>query len=229
MHRFRQIAASAVVGAALAVTGAGCSSSDRPDSVPMTAQEFGSGREEATFNVTQDGTVYIVDGTRKDLVYTGNVKKGDYVKVDAKENEVTVNNRKVTESDLLNDHKYRIYFEPSREQTSATAPPPQTIIQTNPNARTTVTTDPNAAQPAAGTVIQADPNSKTTVTTDPNAPHSTTITPAPAQPRTSVTTDPNTGRTTVTTDPNAVTTPEKEKTTITTDPNTGQTTIKQQP
>ena len=207
MRRFRHFAASAVVGAALAVTGAGCASNERPDNVPMTAQEMGTCREEAKFNVAQDGTVYVVDGTIRETIYSGGVKRGDFVKVDSKENRILVNGQTVSERDLLNDHKYRIYFEPSREQTAEG----QTIIRTDPNARTTITTDPNAAQPVGATVNV----------------HSNPPTPPPAQPKTSVTTDPDTGRTTVTTDPNAP--KEAPKTTVITDPETGKTTIKQEP
>jgi hypothetical protein len=208
MSFIRQFAASTVLGAAVLLAG-GCSSSDRPGSVPVSAQELGSGREEVTFNAANDGTVYVVDDTRKEVLYTGRVKRGDMLKVDAKGNKVTVNNITVTERDLLNDHRFKVFFEPSPEPRTA-----ETTIRTDPNARTTITTDPNAAQPA-----------KTTITTEQPA----------AQPKTSVTTDPNTGKTTVTTDPNAPAQPAPKTTvtapegsTVTTDPNTGTTTIKKE-
>jgi hypothetical protein len=217
MISIRQFAAAAVFGVAI-VAAAGCASSDtRPDGIPLSAQELGSGREEVIFNAPNDGTVYVVDATRHETIYSGRVKKGDHLKVDAKNDKIFVNNVSIKDEDLLADHKFKVYFEPSAE---ATASDSTTIIRT----------EPGAAQPAGGTVIQTDPNARTTVTTDPNAPS--------AQPKTSVTTDPNTGKTTVTTDPNApaatpppaprttVTTPEGA--TITSDPNSGTTTIKKE-
>jgi hypothetical protein len=217
MISIRQFAASAVLGTAMVVAG-GCESDTRPDSVPYTATELGAGREVATFNATDAGTVYVVDHTRQEVVYSGRVKQGDMVRVDAKDNRVLVNGSTVTERDLLNDHKYKIFFQPGPE-TTATG---DTVIRTSPEARTTITTDPDA-QPA-GTRIITSPDQKTTITTDPNAPAQ----PPPPQPKTSVTTDPDTGKTTITTDPNAAP-PPQPKTTITTDPETGKTTIRQQP
>lgn len=212
MISIRHIAAAAVLGAA--VISGGCESNDRPDSVPLTARELGAGREEATFNATEEGTVYVVDATRNDMVYTGRVKKGDNVHVDAKDNRILVNGAAVTEQDLLNDHKYKIFFEEGPEAARTDrdivieneAQPAGTRIITSPDARTTVTTDPNApAAPPAdrNTTITTDPNAKTTITTDPE--------PAPRSASPDAT----------------VTTPDGDRTTITTDPDTGRTTIKQ--
>ena len=164
MVSIRQFTRFAVIGLTM-ILATGCASSDRPKEVPASAHEYGAGKAEATFTAAYDGTVYVVDDNRKEVIYTGKVNRGDYVKVDAKGNQVTINNQKVTDRDLINDHKYKIYFEqamvPAPEKTS------QTTITTDPNAKTTVTTDPNAAQPAKTTVT--DPNAKTTVTTDPNS------------------------------------------------------------
>jgi len=223
MISIRQFAASAVLGTAVLVAG-GCASGERAEGVPMTAQELGAGREVATFNATEPGTVYIADDTRKEMVYSGRVKEGDYIRVDAKENKVLVNSMPVTERDLLNDHKYKIYFEPSAD----------------PDARATMTTDPEA-QPA-GTIIQTDPNARTTVTTDPNAPvqqpqQQQYQQPPAQQERTTITTDPEEGSTTIQREPvvppppqsnTTITQPDGQQTTITTDPQSGQTTIRQE-
>ena len=216
MISIRQFAAAAVLGTA--VIAGGCASDDRPGSVPLTARELGAGREVATFNATEEGTVYIVDDTRNDMIYTGRVKKGDNVRVDAKDNRVLVNGAAVTEQDLLNDHKYKIYFEEGPE-----------AARSDRDVNATVDPD-NAAQPA-GTRIITSPDARTTVTTDPNA-----ATAPPADRNTTITTDPN-AKTTITTDPQpaprsatpdaTVTTPDGDQTTITTDPETGRTTIKQ--
>ncbi|MEO6434185.1 MAG: hypothetical protein ABIP55_00270 [Tepidisphaeraceae bacterium] len=222
MIPIRQIAASTVLGCAI-VAAAGCSSHERPDAVPMSAQELGTGRGEVTFNAADSGTVYVVDGTRKDVIYTGKVNRGDLVKVDAQDNQVMVNNVTVTERDLLNDHRYNIYFERDRNAMRGDR----------------MADDPNAPQPA-GTVIRTDPNARTTVTTDPNTaqPSPPPQAPPPAQQQRTTVTAPDGGKTTITTEPNAVIPPPpppQPKTTVTTpdggsvttDPNTGTTTIRE--
>lgn len=200
MFRLSHFAAPAVVAAALFV--GGCAH-DRHDDIPLTAAEIGEGKESVFFNAPHDGRVYAYDATSGDMIYSGDVKRGQMLKVDAKENKVVLDNTTVTERDLVNDHRYKIFFD--RDESAdvaahsvAPAAPAQTTIVTPPAARTTVTTDPNAPAPA--------------------------VAPAPA-PRTTVTTDPNAPRTTIQTAPDARTTVTTPGATITTDPNTNQTTV----
>jgi hypothetical protein len=204
MFRFRHFAASAVVGAALAV--AGCAH-ERHEDIPLSAAEIGEGRESVFYNAPYDGRVYVYDATRDEMIYNGTLKRGQMVKVDAKDNKILIDNQTAVEKDLVNDHRYKIFFD--KDENAATAsevqpPPAQTTIVTPPGARTSVTTDPNAPR----TTITTDPNApRTTITTDPNPPS--------PQPQTTVQTAPNAGQTTVTT-------PDAK---VTTDPNTGQTTV----
>ena len=214
MFRFRHFAASAVVGATLAV--GGCAH-ERHEDIPLSAAEIGEGKESVFYNAPYDGRVYVYDATRDEMIYNGTLKRGQMVRVDAKNNKILVDNQTAVEKDLVNDHRFKIFFD--KDENAATAsevvqpPPAQTTIVTPPGARTSVTTDPNAPR----TTIQTDPNApQTTIQTDPNAPRTTITTePPPVPPQTTIQTAPDGGRTTVTT-------PDAK---VTTDPDTGRTTV----
>ena len=206
MIRFRHFAASAVIGAALAV--GGCAH-ERHEDIPLSAAEIGEGRESVFYNAPYDGRVYVYDATRNEMIYNGTLKRGQMVKVDAKDNKILIDNQTAVEKDLVNDHRYKIFFDKDENAATAaevqTPPPAQTTIVTPPGARTSVTTDPNAPR----TTITTDPNApRTTITTDPNPPQQQ------QQPQTTIQTAPE-GRTTVTT-------PDAK---VTTDPDTGRTTV----
>ena len=193
MFRFRHIAAPAVVGAAL-LFGGGCAH-DRHDDIPLSATEIGEGKESVFFNAPYDGRVYVYDATRDEMIYNGELHRGQMIKVDAKHNKVLVDNQTAVEKDLVDDHRYKIFFDKDEAATAKETVPPQTTIVTPPGAHTSVTTDPNAP--------------RTTITTDPNAP---AVPPPPTQ--TQIQTSPGSKTT--------VTTPDAK---VTTDPNTGQTTV----
>ena len=203
MFCFRHFAASAIVGTAMVV--GGCAH-ERHEDIPLSAAEIGEGKESVFYNAPYDGRVYVYDATRDEMIYNGTLKRGQMVKVDAKDNKILIDNQTAVEKDLVNDHRYKIFFDKDEAATAKETIPaqPQTTIVTPPGARTSVTTDPNAPR----TTITTDPNApRTTITTDPNPPS--------PQPQTTVQTAPNAGQTTVTT-------PDAK---VTTDPNTGQTTV----
>jgi hypothetical protein len=204
MFRFRHFAAPAILGTALFV--GGCAH-ERHEAIPLSAAEIGEGKESVFYNAPYDGRVYVSDATSNEMLYQGELKRGQMIKVDAKENRILVDGQTAVEKDLVNDHRFKIFFDKDENATTASEtvvpPPANTTIVTPPGARTSVTTDPNAPR----TTITTDPNAapRTTITTDPNP---------PAAPKTTVETAPG-NRTTVTT-------PDAK---VTTDPNTGQTTV----
>jgi hypothetical protein len=111
MLKFSHFAAPVVLSAGLLVGMTGCAH-DRGD-VPLNAREIGEGTETVSYTAPRDGTVYVKDDTAHKIVYSGKLEKGQMVKVDAKDNKVLVDGRTVTERDLVNDHKYRLYFDDS--------------------------------------------------------------------------------------------------------------------
>ena len=189
MIRLSHIAAPAVLASALFL-GAGCASDEHPKDIPLNAQEIGVGREKVSYTAPHDGTVFVRDDTAKKVIYSGKVDKGQMVNVDAKHNEVLIDNQTATKQDMVNDHKYSIYFERSdrdKEGTARTSSGTMDSTMADPNApRTTVITP--------GATVQTPGN--TTVVT----PGSTTAAPAqPAQPAQPAAPAAGTGQTTVTT------------------------------
>jgi hypothetical protein len=152
MIRLSQLAAPAILGVALLFS-PGCASSDEhPNDIPLNAQAIGTGREKVAYTAPKDGMVYVRDMTDKKNIYVGKMDKGQMIAVDAKQNQVMIDSQVVSKSDLVNDHKYTIYFSPSDKETTGAArqssemmqgstPAPQTTVVT-PGA--TVTT-PNSA------------------------------------------------------------------------------------
>jgi hypothetical protein len=203
MFRLSQFAAPVVLGAAM-IVGAGCAGQEHPQNIPLNAREIGEAKEMVSYTAPDDGTIYVQDATAHKLIYSGQVKKGQMVSVNAKENQVMVDNQLATKTDLLNDHKYALYFQPSSEAEKAQTSGQHINIQTEPqssNAQGATITTPG------GTRITTPNNA--TVTVPPAQENNTTVTvpasPPPAennsnQSGTSVTVPPtNSGGTTVTT------------------------------
>ena len=117
MIRLSQIAAPAVVGAAL-LFGVGCAHEDRPDEINANATMIGEGHNTVSANAPHDGTLTVWDDTAHKMVYTSRVEKGDTVKVDAKHNRVILNDKVAEQRDLINDHNYKIYFDRSNNADS---------------------------------------------------------------------------------------------------------------
>ncbi|MEA2707531.1 MAG: hypothetical protein QOF78_132 [Phycisphaerales bacterium] len=189
MFRFRHFAAPAVLGAALFVSGC---THDRHEEIPLSATEMLEGKEQVVFNAPYDGRVYVYDATRNEMIYNGELRRGQTIKVDTKKDKVLVDNQTAVEKDLLNDHRYKIFFDKDENAAAARENvPSQTTIVTPPGARTSVTTDPNSPR----TTITTDPNrssGQTTVETTPGTGGTRVTTPDAT-----ITTDPNSQRTTV--------------------------------
>ena len=161
MFRFSHIAAPAVLGAALLVGAQGCAG-DRKD-MPGNAQMMSEGRETVSATAPHDGTVYVYDDSSHKSVYSGRVNKGDNIKLDARGNRVMLNDHVATEKDLVNDHRYQIYFDRNEagDAINARHREGETLVQPNSNGSTTIV-EPNGDRT---TVVPAAPQSNTTVIT----------------------------------------------------------------
>jgi hypothetical protein len=116
MTRFSQFAAPAILGAALMVGAQGCAHEEPP--VAGTSNMLSEGRKTVTATAPHAGTVYVYDDTSHDMVYSGRVAEGDRVRLDAKNNRVMLNDTVALEKDLINDHRYQIFFD-KKELTEA--------------------------------------------------------------------------------------------------------------
>jgi hypothetical protein len=159
MIRLSHFAVPATLGAALFVGAQGCSH-EHPDAVPAAATELSAGTQNISGTAPKDGTVYVYDITANKSLYVGNVKSGDVIKVDAKQDKLFLNDKLITQRDDLRDsHRYKIFFDRSElERTQqqvmdeAARNRSSTIIQQPAQSgNTTVVAPQDQAQPASNT------------------------------------------------------------------------------
>jgi hypothetical protein len=187
MTRFSQIAAPAILGAALMVGAQGCAHESPP--VAGTHNMLSEGRRTVSATAPNDGIVFIYDDTANKNVYSGRVKSGDRIRLDAEENKVMLNDNVALQQDLLNDHRYQIFFD-KQEMTEA-----DMAKYRQPTNNTTIVTPQQQpapagtyAQPAQPATVQPAPvqqpyQTTTPQTTTPPAAANIYVQPAaPAQP-----------------------------------------------
>jgi len=116
MRKLRQYAAGVAVGLmAMAITGC----ADRPMTVPATANIMSEGNgDRVSFTANNYGRVYITDQADQRILYQGEVRPGDAVEVNAREDRLTVAGRTVFDKPLDDGHQFRIYFEPTSRTVS---------------------------------------------------------------------------------------------------------------
>ena len=145
--QFRHLTAPAVLGAAMLFSLQGCTTAERPDSVPAHANIISEGHETVATEAPHDGMVYITDSTDNKLVYSSHVAQGDNVQVNAKDDKILINDRVAMDSDLSTSDHYKIYFERSKTPDAQTASHQETMQNPSNNAKYN-------APPAGSTVVQ---------------------------------------------------------------------------
>ena len=153
MNRLRNSALSAAALASLLLLPTGCESdNDEPlayesreirgdarKDIPAGAALMKEGHEPLHFQAPNDGTVWVYNSSDNRLVYSGSIRSGQTVQVDADHDFVTVDGRKVVDMKMDDFDNHQILFGPS---TLTAAPAPA-----------------QPARPAAGTITvqPADP------------------------------------------------------------------------
>jgi hypothetical protein len=115
----RSNAICAVFSAAF-ITG-GCASSDRPKEVPRSANEVDAGKGMVHWTAAGEGRVFVSDSNRKELVYSGEMRQGQTIKVDAKRDRVELQDVPAMKRELLNHHTFKIYFDRAAAPASSVA------------------------------------------------------------------------------------------------------------
>jgi hypothetical protein len=111
MIRLSHFAAPVALGAVLFIGAQGCSH-EHPDEVPSSAAQLSAGKEDISATAPKDGMVYVYDITANKPLYVANVKQGDQIRVDAKHNQLVLNDKIITKRDDLPDgHRYKIFFD----------------------------------------------------------------------------------------------------------------------
>jgi hypothetical protein len=104
------LAAGLMAAALVAVPG--CTTMEAK--VPGSAQQVAMGTGNTMYQVGEDGTIYIYDKTWNKLVYTGQVRQGDNVVLDALGDKVTINGKTVVEQIPLGEgSQYAFYLDSS--------------------------------------------------------------------------------------------------------------------
>lgn len=105
---------TAILCSAVIVSGAlmlpACQSSAM-SKVPMNAAPVASGIGSLTYRTSSDGTLYIVDKSWDKVVYSGPVKAGQTVAIDAPNDQITIDGRAAASYPLGEGSEYRIFVD----------------------------------------------------------------------------------------------------------------------
>jgi hypothetical protein len=99
----------ATVAAACVLAVAGCASSGKM-AIPEGADEVEAGSGSIDWEAGRDGEVWVYDADSDKMIYSGPVREGQSVRVNAGSDQVTIGGRTVSERPISDEHRYRIYF-----------------------------------------------------------------------------------------------------------------------
>jgi hypothetical protein len=85
------------------------SRSDLPDNADRVVQ--GSKGEDINWRATRDGTVYLMDRDSNKVIYSGSIRDGHPLEVDASAGEIK-NNNLVVNRQVKENRRYNLYFLP---------------------------------------------------------------------------------------------------------------------
>jgi streptogramin lyase len=98
---------AALLFGAAALTG--CASRGR-QAIPSGASVVESGTGTIDFEAKRDGDVWVYDADTGRLIYMGEVRKDQTVRVNAKSDQITIGGKTVSERPISDEHKYQIFF-----------------------------------------------------------------------------------------------------------------------
>jgi hypothetical protein len=146
MIRFRHFAVPVALGASLVLGLGGCEAdNDEPlayehrsiqgdarNDVPAGATLMKQGHEPLLFKAPNDGTVWVYNSSDNRLVYSGSIRAGQTVHVDADHDFVTVDGDKVVDMKMDDFDNHQILFGPSAVTAGSRTEPPSVTVQPNP-------------------------------------------------------------------------------------------------
>jgi hypothetical protein len=97
------------LGATLAIASA-CAM-DRPMEIPADAVLASEGNQELSYRAPSSGTVYVWDDATDRIVYSGRVNSDQVVRVDVKNDQITIDGKTVFEKGLRGGANHQIFFE----------------------------------------------------------------------------------------------------------------------
>ena len=119
MTPVRTLVVASMVG--LMLVAGGCAK-ERHEDIPPQAMMAIEGNDELTYRAPYDGAVYIYDVDGDRMVYSGQVNKGDTVRIEPDEDKVMIGTTTVAEKEGLDPgNKHRIFFDEA-------APPDRVVV-----------------------------------------------------------------------------------------------------
>ena len=118
MSPITRLLSTTAIAAAMAFSMAACESTQTAK-VPTNAQKVASGNGTTDYRTADAGMLYIYDKTWNRIVYSGDVKPDQDVKVDTFKNAVIIDNRTVAEQlNLGGGDNFQFYLDPSSSTTT---------------------------------------------------------------------------------------------------------------
>jgi hypothetical protein len=103
--------------------------------VPSTAMEVSAGTGNVSYRAAEDGRIYVYNRDTNNLVYSGEVRRGELLVLDTVGDRVLVDNRPVVERvNLDGGNRYQIYLDPHSRVVSrhAVNAPTTTVVERRP-------------------------------------------------------------------------------------------------
>ena len=111
MTSIRTLGLSLLSSVGLCVLVTGCAP-EKHEAIPPDAQLTAKGEKELTYRATNDGRVFVYDRSNGEMLYTGDIRQGELISVDAMKDKIFVNNVPVDKK--IHDHDdIKIYFQES--------------------------------------------------------------------------------------------------------------------
>jgi len=113
--RLARMTLTAALSLATAGLTAGCLS-DRSNVIPPQARLAAEGTQQLSYLAPRDGMAYVFNRNTNEVVYSGQLNKGQNIVVDSQQNRILADGRLVSENTLHNGDRYRIFFAPASGQ-----------------------------------------------------------------------------------------------------------------
>jgi hypothetical protein len=110
MFMLRNTAVVAVSSVAL-LLGVGCAG-ERHDEIPPSARLMVKDSGNVSFAAPDDGEVYVYNRANGNLLYSGRVRQGENLSVNAMEDEIRLNGRVVRDQQIRDNDELRVFFRP---------------------------------------------------------------------------------------------------------------------
>jgi hypothetical protein len=89
---------------------AGCA--DHPSEVPSDGVKVAEGNAKLLYKAPEPGTIFVYESPDNRLIYRGEVRRGDTVELNAKDDRITIDGKTVMEKGIGNGHMYKMFFDP---------------------------------------------------------------------------------------------------------------------